>query len=96
MYILRPFTYKNGIYRSYKIFLSKKRSPHIGFIKFKFCHYNNFYNSFDCSVVNLKHSYKKMSHMTNSGYFKSNRVVGKALGAAIGGHVREIKKRRHY
>jgi|JI61114C2RNA_FD_contig_51_914881_length_965_multi_2_in_0_out_0_2 hypothetical protein len=84
MYVLRPLVYKTGIYRSYKIVLAKKKLNHVGFVRMKFCSFNNFTNFTTSKVLYLKYGYPQLKYMKISGFLGSNKVAGNALGNAFG------------
>lgn len=96
MYILRPLVYKTGIYRSYKIVLTKKHNPRVNHVKMKFCSFNNFKSFTKSSVLYLRYGVTTpLKHMKTSGFFGLNKVAGKALGNAIGINFRSYNYVKH-
>lgn len=85
MYVLRPLVYKTGIYKSYKIILAKKHNNRVGFVRMKFCSFNNFTTFTDCSTLYLRYGVcTKLNYMRTAGYLNANKVAGNALGDAMG------------
>jgi len=92
MYVLRPLCNKNGRNRSYRFVFSKKSCNHVSFVRAKFCTLNNFYTSFNCSVLFLAATRLNFSYLKECGYLNSNKVAAQACGGALGGSYKEYKK----